>query len=505
MRKGLILTAAVAGLLLLGATNASATVTMSSFTATPSTTTAAAHPNFTTTFNFSYSSASDDVKSTVVNLPAGLVGNPTAATKCTVADLAADNCAASSKIGSVTSTAKQDLLPLLPPVQSTGDVYNVAPTGSEPARIGMVIRPLGGVLGKITMSGPASVRVPGDFGLTTRFDNLPRTLPVLGGGLPVGIQIQSITLTLNGVGPLGKAFMTNPTSCGAASTSAIATSYDAPSTQSVKFSSYTPTDCAGVPFNPVAVFLPGTVRASVQEGVIAGVLQPGTEFPRSQAQIKKSTVYLPQGTSINFAKLAGITPCTDAQFNVGSAAPPTCPANSQIGLVILSSPLVGTVVGRVFFAAATPTAPLRQFVTAPVTATQTAKFVAVNQLLPGTVGTTLDNLPQTPVNLFLFVFPGLPQPTLLTAPATCGDHYGAAVFTPFAQTQTGAFFDEKVTETATGAPCPSAAAAQSQTLAASATNSALKSAQTTAPSTSSVPKRLRPLVRSLRAGTLSAG
>ena len=327
---------------------ASASVTITSFSAVPSTTVAAAHPNFTTSFQFSYSSASDDVKRTVVALPPGLVGNPTGPAKCTVAQLNADTCPAGSIIGSVSSTATQDALPLLPAITATGDVYNVAPTGNEPARVGMVIRPLGGVFGKLITSGPATVRIPGDFGLTTTFDNLPRTLPLLGGGLPVAIQIKGISLTLNGLAPGGtRAFLTNPTSCVAATTTATGTSYES-STPSVRSSAFTPSDCAHVPFNPVPIFAPSAVRASQQEGVFAGVSQPTTEFPRSQGHIRKSVVFLPQGTAVNGARLAGITPCTDAQLNVNSAAPATCPANSQVGFAYIDSPLVGPKVGPVY-------------------------------------------------------------------------------------------------------------------------------------------------------------
>ncbi len=479
-------------------TSASASVTITSFNAVPSTTVAAAHPNFTTSFQFSYSSASDDVKSTVVALPPGLVGNPSAPAKCTTAQLNADSCPGGSIIGSVSSTATQDALPLLPPVTATGDVYNVAPTGSEPARVGMVIRPLGGVLGKLITSGPASVRIPGDFGLTTTFDNLPRTLPLLGGGLPVGIQIQGISLTLNGLAPGGtRAFLTNPTSCIAATTTATGTSYES-STPSVRTSAFTPTDCAHVPFNPSPFFGPLAVRAGKPEGVAAGVSQPSTEFPRSQAHIRTSTVLLPQGTAVNGARLAGIAPCTDAQLNVNSAAPATCPANSQVGFAYIDSPLVGPKIGPVYFGAGTPTAPLRQFVTVPITATQTAKFIAINTFAAGgVIQTTLTDLPQTPASTFMLIFPGGPTPpSLLISPPTCGNHFGAAVFNPWSgQSSAGAFFNQKVVKTTTGADCPAAAAARTFAAPSSAVPN---DAKLTAPASKSVPKRLRPLLRQLK-------
>ena len=427
----------------------------------------------------------------MAGFPAGLVGNPNGPGKCNVSQLNADTCPAASKIGTVSSSARQDALPLLPPVMSTGDVYNVTPTGNEPARVGMVIRPLGGVLGKISMSGPAAVRVPGDFGLNVTFENIPRTLPVLGGGLPVGIQIQSLSLTLNGVAPGGtKAFLTNPTSCAPATTTASATSYAA-STPSTRTSTYTPTGCAGVPFHPTPVFGPSQVTASQQELVWAGVTQPSTEFPRSEATIRNSDVILPVGTGINPARLATVTPCTDAQLNVNSAAPATCPASSQVGVAAIISPLVGTKVGQVFFAAGTPTAPLRQFITIPVTATQTAKFVSTQSILAGgLIKATLSNLPQTPVTTFVLFFTG--SPSLLLAPSTCGAHLGAAVFAPWSGTPAvGSFFVQQVVKTASGAACPPTAAAQT----ASVRSVVPSSAEMSTATRTEVSKRLRNLAR----------
>jgi hypothetical protein len=335
------------------------------------------------------------------------------------------------------------------------------------------------------------VRVPGDFGLNVTFDNIPRTLPLLGGGAPVGIQIQSLSLTLNGVAPGGtKAFLTNPTSCAPATTTASATSY-ADSTASTRTSTYTPTDCAGVPFHPTPVFSPVQVRASEQEVVWAGVTQPSAEFPRSEATIRNSDVYLPVGTAINPARLATITPCTDAQLNVNSAAPATCPASAQVGVAAIISPLVGTRVGQVYFAAGTPTAPLRQFITVPVTATQTAKFVSTQSITSaGVIKANLSNLPQTPVTTFLLFFSG--SPSLLLAPSTCGAHLGAAAFTPWSGTPAvGSFFVEQVVKTASGAACPATATART-----AAVRSAVPdSVDMSATAKTEVSKRLRDLAR----------
>jgi hypothetical protein len=464
MKRALVMAAALTAVAF-GAASASAAVTVTSFTASPSTTAAGGHPNFTTAFSFSYSSASDDVKSQTVQLPPGLTGNPNAAAKCTAAQLAADTCPAASKIGTVTSVAQPDSplppLPPLPAVTANGDVYNVAPTGNEPARIGMVIRPpLTALFGKFSLSGPASVRVPGDYGLTVSFDNLPRSLPALGGTLPIGVQIKSISLTLNGV--VGsKGFMTNPTSCIPATTTASATSYDS-ATPSTKSSSYTPTDCANVPFAPSIGVWASAPKAASPESLIVSTTVPAEDMPRSQSHIRNTDVYLPAGTFVNFGALANIVPCTDAQLAINSAAPPSCPASSQVGVAVLGSPLIGTSIGKVYFAAGTATQPLRQFITAQITPTQTAKFIAVNTLTSsGAIKATLADLPQTPVTTFALGFAGGPN-GLLMAPAACGIHYGAGFFTGWKGPPVVARLTaQSVTTSATGAPCPTAATLRS--------------------------------------------
>lgn len=164
------------------------------------------------------------------------------------------------------------------------------------------------------------------------------------------------------------------------------------------------------------------------------------------------------------------------------------PASSKVGVVALVSPLVGTSIGDVWFGTGNAAAPLRLFITAKVTATQTAKFVANNTILAnGVIKASLQDLPQTPVTTFLLAFPG--PTTLLQAPSTCVVHAGAAVFAPWSGTPpVGAFFTQRVTTAAAGAPCPATAAARA---ASTLRAPRLGRARMTARVTHKVPKRLR--------------
>jgi hypothetical protein len=441
---------------LAGPGSAHASVRITSLSTTPSTTLAGGHPNFTVQSSFSYSDSTDDVKSFQLYFPAGLVGNPSVVSQCSSAQLKSDTCPAGSRIGSVSVTATALGIPL--PVTAPGDVYVVTPTGSEPARIGMVVRPLGGVLGKTTMSGPVDIRIPGDFGLVSTFDNLPRTLPPLLGTVAVPITINSISLTLNGLVNGGSAaFMTNPTSCGTALGAGLATSYES-SSPSGAFSAFTPTDCAHVPFTPSVGFSFGSAQAGTPSSLTVAVNVPGNELPRRQSHLASNGVLLPQGTAINPGAFAGLVPCADAQLNVSSAAPATCPAASQVGTVTFSTPLLGDLTGQVFFGAGTTANPLRLFIQIDIKG-KNAKLIANNSFFGPYIATSLSNLPQVPFTRFALTFHGGPNALVLAPP--CGTHTGFASFTPWsgnpAVVQASSV---TITQTSAGAPCPAAASTQ---------------------------------------------
>jgi hypothetical protein len=123
------------------------------------------------------------------------------------------------------------------------------------------------------------------------------------------------------------------------------------------------------------------------------------------------------------------------------------------------TPLLGTVVGSVYFGQGTAAAPLRIFITAKVTQTQTAKLIGVNHLgADGSILTTLSNLPQTPLDAFVLGFFGGPS-GLLVSPG-CGTHTGGGLFASWSGAGAGSLANVSISQTATGAPCPAGAAAR---------------------------------------------
>ena len=140
-----------------------------------------------------------------MRLQPGLLGNPQSAAFCTQAQFQADSCPADSTVGSVAIDALAYALPMVGVLTNNGVVYNMRPTGNEPARVGIVVE-AGGGLSKIFLQAPVYVRPGADgYGLESTFADQPRTA-----GVPV--QITKIALTFNARGSKG-AFMRMPTSC----------------------------------------------------------------------------------------------------------------------------------------------------------------------------------------------------------------------------------------------------------------------------------------------------
>ena len=125
-------------------------------------------------------------------------------------------------------------------VDVPGKIYNLAPSGPEPARLGIRLTPALG--DEILLQSIVTVR-PADGGLDSSTDGLPRT-SALG---PIDINAVDITL-LGMAGDPAKGFVSNPTSCAPATTTVDATAYDG--AQGSGAASFTPTGCDKLAFAP---------------------------------------------------------------------------------------------------------------------------------------------------------------------------------------------------------------------------------------------------------------
>ena len=132
---------AVAALLAVIPASAQA-LSLSGLVAAPASTQAGAHSDFHIHMDFS----GGQVKDLTVGLPPGQIGDPSATPLCTVSQLNADACPANTKVGSVVANATVTVVVLPVTLNVSGDLYNLTPQPGEPARLGIVLRPLKGDL-----------------------------------------------------------------------------------------------------------------------------------------------------------------------------------------------------------------------------------------------------------------------------------------------------------------------------------------------------------------------
>jgi hypothetical protein len=366
--------------------------------ASPTNTSAGAHSNFN--IHIGFTSPSADVKDLTVGLPPGLVGNPTATPLCTSAQLQSDSCPSASQVGTVSTNVTVHLLGLLPlPMTVNGSLYNLEPQAGQPARFGIVLRPIASdpipLLQKIKQASDVRLR-QSDFGLDTVLTNIPNKAHAVGRLLTVPIDINSLDIHLNGtVG--GKAFMRNPTSCGTQTTRFTADSYANPSQKVTGQASFTSTNCGALPFSPKFTATVGS----------AGHTAAGTKPPLNtvitqkdgEAGLKNAQVLLPSSLGPNLASLGN--PCSEAQFRSNASA---CPAQSIVGGSWVVSPLLPALeTGLVVVVAPPPSGGLPRLgvdLHGPLALQLLGNFV----ITPSGLGQAFTGLPDIPVSLFLLHF-----------------------------------------------------------------------------------------------------
>jgi hypothetical protein len=300
---------------------ASADVTLTDFKVEPASTQGGGHPDVTITQTFEYTNGTDSVKDGFVRLQPGLLGNPQAAGFCSQEQFSADSCPADSTVGSVQVTAHTLVLPFVP-LTNTGVVYNLTPTGDEPARVGIVVEAALG-LSKIFLQAPVYVRPgPDGYGLESTFADQPRTAGV-------DIQIEKIALTFNGMASKGP-FMRMPTSCAEGTSLSRANSWEAPTLFSEKTFAMTPTGCESLPFTATAegsMGAPGITHQSDFPPVSTTL-----KFDPEGAALKRAEVILPLALGPNLAGAQRACPRALADAS-------NCPDSSRVGTAIIDSPL----------------------------------------------------------------------------------------------------------------------------------------------------------------------
>lgn len=361
LRLLLVLTTMVAAAAIIPAT-AGATFGISGFALTPSTTQAASHPNVNIKFN-RLGTESEDLKTAVIDLPAGMLPNPEAANnssgiKCTATQFNADLCPGTSQVGTVSSgvTAASIMNITIP-----GTIYMLEPNPDDVATIGMILRPSRICILWIFCAQPSKVFLKTNVKLhtfdsvtnlhlktittdapTTTTVNIP--LIVTSANLTLDITIKSMSLNFQSKsGPNNdqKYFMLQSASCQPSISNATLTSY-AGATASAT-SSYTPTGCGNVPFDPTMSFTPANTNANA-----ASATSFTLNIPQADAAIQNAPPQIvdedfPDGSGVDLGQLSGVIGCTEVQLRADSCLPTSVIGSSSSVAPYLPPALTGTV------------------------------------------------------------------------------------------------------------------------------------------------------------------
>jgi hypothetical protein len=419
---------------------------------------AGSHPDFTTKFVFptvlDESGAIgpvEDPKDITVDLPAGLIGNPSAVSQCSSTDIALgpDSCPVTSQVGRVevatTIFGGPEAFSL------ASGLYSLVPPAGVAAEFGFDI-------GGIVIRLDARVRSGSDDGISIDIKNISQALPVIGTtvtfwGVPAAASHDEVrgnclypqpeVTCPSPVPPV--ALLTLPTECssGPSTTTMTVDSWQDPTHRSTatwisQDGAGTPvglTGCEKLPFAPVISAQPDTASADTPAGLSFDVKVPqaGLTNPTglAAADLRNTTVTLPVGVTINPGQAAGLAACQAAEDGVGTEAPPACPAASKVGTVQITTPLLSDKLeGNVYVLQSNP--PDLKLLLAASADGVNLKIVGDVHLdaSTGQLTATFANTPQLPFTDLKLAFSGGAQAALSTPP-TCGTYGTAADFSPW--------------------------------------------------------------------------
>ena len=454
------------------------------------------------------------------HLPPGLVGNPNATAQCTMADffalvLETNLCPRDSVVGVATVTVDEPKL--APHLTKTVPVFNLVPAQGEPARFGFE------VIGKVPIVLDTSVRSGHDYGVDVSVKDATQTAGLLTTqatfwGVPGdprhdnargwecvagGAFAGQVKRTCPATSEVPEApFLTLPTSCAAdpesepVSFPMEADSWAHPG--SFLGAEYTWINgegqllgfegCGELPFSPSLDVTPEQHTAATPTGVDVSVKVPQTTTLEAgalaEADVRDTTVTLPEGVELSPSAANGLEGCTESQigfsgFNEATqtdefdVTKPTCPDGSKVGTVKIKTPLLShELEGAVYLASPAPNGeaarnPFNSLVALYIVAEDPASGVLVKLAGEGhvdegtlRVSTTFKNTPQVPFEeLSLHLFGG-PRASV-TTPAVCGNYATDAVFTPWSRTGSVSVqapaSDFGVVQGVGGSPCPGGA------------------------------------------------
>ncbi len=427
-------------------------------------------------------------KDVLVDLPPGLIGNPTVLAKCTGPDLANSHgpismplCPPDSQVGTalvhVNGQGGYNVYGPLP-------VFNMVPPPDVPARFGFNLAGTVVTLDAVLRSG-------GNYGFSVASRHISEGLDVAGSsvtfwGVPSDPSHDLQRACPGQTSPWEggssscassaprEAFLRNTTSCSAPTGAAPADGltwllhmdswadparFDSdgsadlsdpawqnssfvthllpgyPADPSVWGAHVLPSGCGSVPFEPSLSGGPSPQDASSPAAFSFDVGLPQNNDPGSigEGDVKSAAVTLPAGVRVSPSSAAGLGACSPAQVALHLSGDASCPDASRVGSVTIDTPLLADpLVGSVYLATPyeNPSGSLLAVYLVAKGSGVIVKLAGDIQADPvtGQLTTTFDNTPQAPFSNLHLQFDGGPHAPLAT-PDACGTYTTNSRFT----------------------------------------------------------------------------
>jgi hypothetical protein len=376
--------------------------------------------------------AAGNIRNVKVQLPPGLIGNPTAVPKCSPGDLKRRSCPIQARVGRMDVRSAQ----LDNGVLEYGDIYNLQAPRGIAAEFGA------------QLSAFPSVRM--DFGVRTGsdygIDSIVVAVNADTGVSGVEVRIKGVPGNFTGVEPV-RPLLSNPTSCaGPLHVNLAADTWQEPGVF-VEADEELPaiTGCNQVQFEPSLEARPTTNVADAPTGLDVDLHVPQNEDLAGlrTADLRKATVTLPEGITLNPAGANGLAACAPGEFDIHGSAAANCPDASKVGTIEVDTPLVDHPLPGSVFVARPFDNPFGSLVALylgvhdPETGV-VIKLAGKVEIDPqtGRLSSTFDENPQLPFeHLRLHFFGGAKAP--LRTPATCGTYRTTSSLTPWSAPESG--------------------------------------------------------------------
>ena len=393
----------------------------------------------------------EDPRDVDLELPPGLVGNPTSIPTCQMEDLINNGQVERCPIGAQLGVVKVNLNG--GGTDNYASVYNLSHGPEVPARFGF------NLFGAVVLIEPR-VR-PGDYGISAGSVSISQAL-----------TLHSVEITLWGVpadsshdafrgakgspflvpspAPAGlprTAFMANPTACSEAPVSFTARgdSWDNPGIFDVE--TLTADDdgtpfvfegCEDLPFAPTADVSPQSRSAQSPSGLDVEIELPQSDDPDAlaTAALKKVEMTFPEGVTVNASSAQGQGACSQAQIGIGNNDAPSCPEASKLGTVTIDTPLLDEQLKGSVYLAAQGDNPFNSLLALYIAVKGPGvwlKLAGKVTLDPSTgqMRTVFDDNPQLPFTNLHLQLAGGPR-AALSVPAKCGTYSIHTEFTSWA-------------------------------------------------------------------------